>query len=415
MDKLNTKLPDLPGVYFFKKGQEILYIGKATSLRDRVRSYFNTRVISERGGKIVKMVELATKIAFRKTDSVLEALILEAELIKKYKPKYNSSEKDDKSFNYVVITDEDFPRVLIERGRILNQKDKVNYKIKYLFGPYPHGAELRDALRIVRRIFPFRDRCLPCVASAEQGLVICKPCFNAQINLCPGVCSGEMTRAEYARQIRNIKLFFEGKKTSILRALKKEMKEMAGEKEFEKAGKTRNKIFALEHIQDVTLLMRGNEFGLSLNEKGVNRIEAYDVAHMAGENAVGVMVVVENGETKIGEYRKFKIRGEASRQSDVDSLKEILSRRMNHPEWRFPDLLVVDGARQQVNVAEEILKNNGLDIPVVGVVKDDHHKPKGYIGDAELIKKYEAEILLANSESHRFAIGFHKKLRDRIK
>ncbi|MBI5140075.1 MAG: GIY-YIG nuclease family protein [Candidatus Vogelbacteria bacterium] len=412
MDKLNTKLPDSPGVYFFKKGQEVLYIGKATSLRDRVRSYFNSRVIGDhstslrasRGERIVRMVELASKIAFRKTDSVLEALILEAELIRKYKPKYNSDEKDDKSFNYVVITDEDYPRILIGRGRILNQKDTVGYKIKYIFGPYPHGGELREALRIVRKIFPFRDGCLPATGRA---------CFNAQINLCPGVCSGQITRAEYSRQIRNIKLFFEGKKTNILRALKKEMEEKAGKKNFERAAQIRNKIFALEHIQDVTLLKRRSEFGSISGGSNIDRIEAYDVAHLAGLSAVGVMVVIEKGEVKVSEYRKFEIRGGASHKSDVDSLREVLERRMNHPEWRLPDLMVVDGARAQVNVAEEVSKKNGLDVPVVGVVKDEHHKPRGYVGSAEIIKKYEALILLANSESHRFAIGFHKQLRNK--
>src|SRR3989338_4981810 len=165
------KLPDNPGVYFFKSGRKILYIGKATSLRDRVRSYFSTSLGDARSSVIVAMIEEAKSISWQKTDSVLEALILEANLIKQYQPKYNTDEKDDKSYNYLVITKEDFPRVLIVRGRELHSPlFAKRYSLNAVFGPFPHGQQLKEALKIVRKIFPFRDKCLPCDIPGETPL-----------------------------------------------------------------------------------------------------------------------------------------------------------------------------------------------------------------------------------------------------
>ena len=397
MQKLNTTLPDSPGVYFFKKGRVILYIGKATSLRSRVGSYFNKEVVNTRGPFIVDMVDAATSVSSRKTDSVLEALILEAELIKRYQPKYNLREKDDRSYFNVVITKEDYSRVLQVRGRHL-LTGQQNYKIKKLFGPFPSSVELKEAMRILRKLFPFRDKCSP-----NSG----RPCFNRQIGLCPGVCTGEISKEEYAKQIKNIMLFLSGKKMAVVRFLKKEMANLAENQEFEKADEIKRKIFALEHIQDVSLMKR------DVLRRGL-RIEAYDVAHQNGENNVGVMVVVENGEVNKGEYRKFKIRGDFP-ADDLRSLHEVLDRRLNHPEWCFPDIIVVDGGALQVAVAEKILKRDGLKIAVVGVVKNEYHRPKNILGDTDVIKKNEPAILLANSEAHNFAINYFRKLANKIR
>src|SRR3989338_5633861 len=158
MKRLIEKLPDEPGVYFFRKGKNILYIGKATSLRSRVKSYFSKDLFETRGPKIIKILSQINKIDYKITDSVLEALILEANLIKKYQPIGNSVQKDDKSFNYVVITKEAFPRVLIVRG---NELPDWAEGVKATFGPFPHGLELREGLKIIRKIFPFRDTCSP--------------------------------------------------------------------------------------------------------------------------------------------------------------------------------------------------------------------------------------------------------------
>ena len=165
------KLPDTPGIYIFRDSRKkILYIGKATSLRDRVRSYFTSDLLKTRSPLIATMVARASSITWTETSSVLEALILEASLIKKHQPPANTDEKDNKSFNYLVVTREGFPRILIVRGRILHDTSiKKDFVVKTLFGPFPHGGQLRGALKIVRNIFPFRDTCVPAVALVKVG------------------------------------------------------------------------------------------------------------------------------------------------------------------------------------------------------------------------------------------------------
>src|SRR3989344_3112944 len=173
--KKMKRMPDSPGVYFFLgKNKKVLYIGKATSLRDRTRSYFAPDLHAVRSPLIAKMVVQAASIDWRETDSVLEALLLEASLVKEYKPKANTDLKDDKSFNYVVVTQEEYPRVLVVRGRELKIE---NSKLKNIFGPFPHGLQLQQAMKLIRKIFPFRDKCTP-----GQS----RPCFNSQLGLCPG-------------------------------------------------------------------------------------------------------------------------------------------------------------------------------------------------------------------------------------
>ncbi len=406
--KIISGLPETPGVYIFKRGKgkdsKILYIGKATSLRDRVRSYFNKDIVSTRSPLVSKMLEQFEVIDHIQTDSVLEALVLEAHLIKKYQPEANIKEKDNRSFNFVVITKEDFPRVLVARGReLLNShftKDK-QLEVAYSFGPFPNGSQLREAMKIVRKLLPFRDKCEP-----NSG----KPCFNYQIGLCPGVCVGAISKDQYAEQIKNIILFFEGNKKQLLKSLEKQMKDFAKAKEFEKADKVKKTIFTLNHIQDISLIKEDVKNGDAMSN--AFRIESYDIAHMSGQNVVGVMTVVEDGEVKLSDYRKFKIKDNPG-VNDTKALSEILSRRLAHIEWRFPDLVVVDGGVAQRNIAEKILKENHMDIPVVSVVKDERHKPKEILGDKKWLK-FEREILLSNAEAHRYGIAFHKKLRGKI-
>ena len=413
-DLKTKKIPQAPGVYFFiGAGGKILYIGKATSLRDRVRSYFGADVINTRGPQIVSMVEKAKSIKFQKTDSVLEALILEAELIRKHKPIYNTKEKDNKSFNHIIITKEPFPRVLIVRGRELqNELQTKNYNPKTIFGPFPRGGVLKDAVKIIRKIFPFRDTCLPAAPLTAQVGVLGtgRPCFNRQIGLCPGVCTGEVSPEEYRARIGNLKLFLQGRKKEVIRNLTKEMKALSKQQEFEKAGEIKRILFSLSHIHDIALIKR------TINEKADEktfRIEGYDVAHISGKHLVGVMTVVENGEAVKSEYRKFKIKSFEG-VDDTRALKEVLERRLAHPEWQYPKLIVVDGGKEQKNTAEAVLRAAGVAVPVVGVVKDEHHRPKEILGGRELKQEYEREILLANNEAHRFAIKYHREARGKL-
>ncbi|MBI5457277.1 UvrB/UvrC motif-containing protein [Candidatus Kaiserbacteria bacterium] len=408
------KLPDRPGVYIFKKGRKILYIGKATNLRDRVRSYFAADLVAARGGRVVGMVEMADRLSSQTTGSVLEALILEAELIKRHQPPYNVDEKDNKSWNYVVITKEDFPRVLLVRGRELysagggssfggqkwDQKD-----VKYTFGPFPHGMQLQEAVKTVRRIFPFRDsKCIPCGQGKNKP---CRPCFNRQIGLCPGVCTGEVSKVEYARTIRNIKDLFSANFHGLKRRLAREMRAAARSEHFEEATKLRRQISALEHIRDVSLIKSENK----ISSGGGVRIEAYDVAHTGGSETVAVMTVVSNGEKLPAAYRKFEIH--SATNNDTAALREVLERRLGHPEWPLPRVFVVDGGIGQMNAAKKVLNKAGISVPLVGVVKNEFHKPERLIGDRHTISVHEHDILLANSEAHRFAITWHRSRRRR--
>ncbi|NQV93207.1 GIY-YIG nuclease family protein [Candidatus Kaiserbacteria bacterium] len=406
-DLQKQKLPDSPGVYMFKAGKKILYIGKATSLRSRVRSYFTSQIRDVRSPLIEKMVEEAKKIEVIETDSVLEALILEAYLIKKHQPVYNSKEKDDKSFNYVVITDETFPRLLTTRGKDLESQLRKT-KAKYLFGPFPQGGQFKEAMKIIRKIFPYFDTkyTIEDINSSTQTKQIK---FNQSIGVYPGKPEEVLNEKEYKKTIRHLKLFFEGKKKTLLSQLEKEMKQLAKKEAFEKAEEVKRKIFALTHIRDVSLIKE--EFKTPQSGR-IFRIEAYDIAHTSGKHVTGVMTVVVDGEVDTGEYRKFKISNDAN--NDTAALREILLRRFAHTEWGSPRLIVVDGGCAQLNTAQKVLDELGYVIPIVGVTKDEHHRPKGFVGDKGFVNKLEREILLANGEAHRFAISYHRKLRGKI-
>lgn len=411
------KLPDKPGVYFFLaspkhgakagKKREILYIGKATFLRDRTRSYFSKDLIQTRGAMIVDMVFKADTIEWQETDSVLEALILEANLIKKHHPIYNTKEKDDKSFNYVCITKEELPRVLVIRGKELNSPRYTIHDTRYtyIFGPFPHGQQLREALKIVRKIFPFLDKKTHKEYSYE---------FYRQLGLVPEVGNTEAQK-EYKKNIKNLILFFQGKKSIVIKNLEKEMHIFAKKREFERANEIKKKLFALKHIHDVALIKSDPLPASPLVKWRGTRIESYDIAHMSGKNMVGVMTVVAAsaegyGEPRKNEYRKFIIKSQAG-SNDTGALLEVLERRFTHTEWQMPSMIVLDGGVAQMNTALRFQKRAGLKIPVVAVTKDEHHKAKKILGDAKLVRQYEKEILLANSEAHRFAIGYHRQKR----
>ncbi len=420
-------LPDKPGVYYFQDKKGTLYIGKATSLRDRVRSYFAKDLIVTRGPHILDMVFKASGLKWQETDSVLEALILEASLIKKYKPYYNTKEKDDKSWNYLVITKpartakqggEQFPKLLIIRGHDLAKSKQGihsnilnlpagkagNVRISKTFGPFTSGGALREALKIIRRIFPFVD-----ASSAKRDQYE----FYRQLNLTPDIrFKIQDSRKEYAKNIKNIKLLFECKKRQIIQSLKKDMMAHAKRQEFVQADLIKRQIFALEHIRDVALLK--DDYTSVLQKTAIEnkafRVEAYDIAHMAGKNMVGVMTVLENGIADKKEYRKFIIRTQSD-ANDTGALEEMLSRRFRHSEWGLPDLVVVDGAEAQKKVAEQVLKRYQFAIPVAAVVKNAQHKPDHILGDHDLIRANKRIVLLANAEAHRYGIAFHKKRR----
>lgn len=401
-DLKKYNLPKGPGVYVFKEKGKPIYIGKATSLLSRVSSYFNDNLIHSRGPVLVDMLFKSDEISFEETESVLEALILEANLIKKYEPKYNTKEKDNKSYNYVCITkgsDKDFERVITLRGRELaKMSDKAKKSsFKKIFGPYPSGSSLREALKIIRKFFPFFD---------NKTLKKDHYEFYKQIALAPDLTKDNFNSL-YGQNIRHIEMFFQGHKGAIIKELEKLMLKKAKESKFEEAESIKRKVYSLKHIKDISL-MKKDDFTLPSFEKDNSfRIEGYDTSHISGSEMVSVMVVVDNGEIDTSQYKVFNIKG-FTKSNDVGALKEVLERRFLHKEWDFPKLIVFDGNQVQKSAGDMVLQNLGLKIDTVAVVKDKTHKAKAIIGDVEIIKKYKKEILLANSEAHRFSLARHK-------
>jgi excinuclease ABC subunit C len=306
----------------------------------------------------------------------------------------------------VILTDEEFPQLLVIRSRNVEswKKESKNIKIRSSFGPFPHGGELREALKIIRKIFPYRDA--KCPGSSAK-----RPCFNYQIGLCPGPCANAISKNEYMKTVRRLELFFQGKKDELIKKLEKEMYKSAKEEKFEEANRLKRTIYALEHIQDVGLIKRDME----RVEGDTFRIEAYDIAHISGSSTVGVMVVIEDGELAKSQYRKFRIRGREGKVTvdDPKNLKEVLMRRLGHAEWTLPNLIVVDGSVIQINAAKEVLFERGFNIDIAAVTKDVRHKAKEIVGEKKHIEAYGKSILLANAEAHRFAIGYHRKLRNK--
>lgn len=424
MERTNLKqfnLPDSPGVYLFTKGKgrgkKILYVGKATSLRDRVRSYFDDDLIATRGPRIVDMVTQADNVDYETVPTVLEALVREAALIREHNPPANAMGKDDKTFLYAVITDEEIPRVIAIRGKELDFKEKMvlsapEIPFSNAYGPFPSGYQLREALRIIRKIFPFYDTAKP-ISAQGRGVSVkggnrhlqANVEFNRQIGQYPR----NMDRKDYLRSIRNVSLFLSGRVKTLRQTLEKDMRLFAKEERFEDAAAVRGQLFALDHVQDVSLIRE--DHGV---ERTGPRIEAYDTAHIGGTNAIGVMVVVENGVPQKKDYRTFRIqgRGGKSTNDDIASLKEILSRRLGHTEWVLPRAFVVDGGKTHKKAAEEVLKEVGVGIPVVAVVKDERHRPREVIGGLRGGVS-DADAVLANSEAHRFSLSKHRAARTR--
>lgn len=386
-NKLISKIkrfPDSPGVYIMRDShRHPLYIGKASSLKRRVLSYFQR----PQETRIEKMLEQVANIDIQKTDSVIEALFLENDLIKKYQPKYNVKLKDDKTFLGIFVTDEEWPAVIPAR---LTQK----FPKGEFFGPFTKAGDVREVLQIIRKIFPFRT------CSGKSN----KACLEYHIGQCPGICIDKVSKDEYRRNIRHLKQFLKGKKKWIIRDFQKEMKVAAKNTEFEKAAKIRDQIFALKHIQDVALI---TEEQMQHPEDVPNRIESYDVSNIHGAFAVGSMIVFSEGLIDKSQYRKFKIKTFKG-IDDVRALREVLARRLNHTEWPYPDLILIDGGKGQLSGAHEILKGRRLNIPVVGIAKGPERDRDELIG-AENLSIDKKLLLRVRDEAHRFAIEYYRQ------
>lgn len=405
----NGELPSSPGVYIMKNAKgTVLYVGKAVSLKRRVQQHFDR----PHGPQIPEMTKLVTEIDYIEKPTALEALVLEANLIKHFWPKYNVMLKDNKSFMYLGITNEEYPRPLLVRGTDLDDETAKKYKV--VFGPYTSSRSLKAAMDLVRKAFPWST----CIPGQKRA------CFYHHLKLCPGVCVDAVDKKVYQKTIRDLIRFFEGKKEDILKDYKKQMTKLAKEKRFEEAAEIRNKVYFLEHIQDVAVLRRDDEQvdkikageGMAVNLFG--RIEGYDISNISGTSQVASMVVFENGAPAKAEYRKFKIKS-VEGPNDVASMRETLMRRFKHDEWRMPDLILIDGGLPQVHAAEEVMHHLNIQIPVVGIAKGAQRKRNDIICSqvslelCELCRKYVDLLAQVRDEAHRFAITFHKSVRSR--
>ena len=404
----NNDLPDTPGVYLMKNADdEIIYVGKATSLKRRVNSYF------QRPGdrKTERLVSHIHKIDYIVQPTAIEALFLEANLIKKYKPFYNIKEKDDKSYSYLVITNEDYPRPYVLRATDLD--DSAAKKYKAIYGPFTSARAVRNALDIIRKAIPW-STCTP----GQQ-----RPCFYASLGQCPGVCTKAISKTEYNKIIRDLMAFFDGKRTELIRRYSRDMKTAAKNQQFEKAANLRNRLFALEHIRDVSVLAKDDvkiPRG-ELDAGGVfGRVEGYDISNISGTSSVGSMVVFRRGAPEKAKYRKFRIRTVLG-PDDTKSLKEVLKRRFKHKNhgWEWPDLILIDGGKGQVSAALDVIQN--LDspriMPVIGIAKGPDRKkdeliiPPAFAGLTSQLNKHKDILVQVRDESHRFAINYHRKVR----
>lgn len=402
----NNEMPDAPGVYLMKDGEgTVIYVGKATSLKRRVTSYFQR----PQDARIQDMVSKIRKIDYIVKPTVIEALILEANLIKYYWPKYNILSKDNKSFLYLVVTKEEYPRPLLIRGSELEEED-ASKKYEAVFGPYTSPRSLRAALDLIRKVFSW--------SSCAPGMK--RPCFYYHLKQCPGVCIGTADKKSYQKTMRDLIKFFGGKKEWIIKDYKKQMKAVSKSRHFEEAAALRNKIFFLEHIQDVAILKREDEDmdKIKEGEALVNlfgRIEGYDVSMISGTSMVASLVVFEHGAPAKAEYRKFRIRT-VTGANDIAALREALARRFRNP-WRKPDLILIDGGIGQVNAALSVLHELDLGIPVVGMAKGPERKKDELVCDKKhldlcrLCDQYKPLLVQVRDEAHRFAIAYHRKAR----
>ena len=532
------KLPSKPGVYLMHDDKDaIIYVGKAISLKNRVRQYFQSS--RNKGVKIEQMVTHIARFEYIITDSELEALVLECNLIKEHRPKYNTMLMDDKTYPFIKVTvQEEFPRVLFARQMY---KDKAKY-----YGPYTSAGAVKDTIDLIHKLYGIRtcNKQLPKMQGKER------PCLNYHIHQCPAPCQGYISKEEYAKSVKKVLTFLNGDYTPILKELEEKMLEASEEMEFEKAIEYREllnsvtkiaqkqkitssdmedkdviamsvdqhdavvqvffirdgRLIGRDHfclriangdsrpevlsafikqfyagtpyipreimlqyeIEDAVLIeewlsgRKGQKVHIQVPKKGqkeklvelakknadmvlmqdrerirreegrtigamkeianlldlpkLERVEAYDISNISGFQTVGSMVVFEKGRPKRSDYRKFRIRG-VQGVDDYASMEEVLTRRLSHYE-NYPDLIMMDGGRGQVNIALKVMQQLNIEVPVCGMVKDDKHRTRGiYFHNIELPVDRDSEafrlVTRIQDEAHRFAIEYHRSLRSK--
>lgn len=431
--KLEAKLKTLPrsaGVYFHKSASgEIIYVGKAAVLKNRVRQYFqSTRDMDIKTRALVAEIEDTDWI---ETESEIDALFLESEMVKRYMPRYNILLRDDKSQTFVRIDmKSDWPYVCFTRNPA---DDGADY-----FGPYYNGFAVKKALRYLRKTFPYYTK--PRTSD--------RPDLDAHLGLSPGVST---TAEEYRANLRNLVRYLKGERVALVREIERDMKTAAGLHDFEKAAMYRNRLMNLRELQ--RRIMFGDKEFLDISKdkalsdlrdllglkKSPARIEGYDISHMSGTNVVASMVVFSNGVSDRANYRKFKTRIEHN--NDFYNMHETLTRRLsekNIKAWGCPDLILIDGGKGQLDAALQARDEKGqIDIPFIGIAKREeqiviHHQKSTVILNKDKLRELDGyttiteDFTLVNlphsthiikllqrirDESHRFAVSYHTVLK----
>ncbi|MEN8252860.1 MAG: GIY-YIG nuclease family protein [Patescibacteria group bacterium] len=418
-----SSLPSLPGVYWFSdENDNILYVGKAKSIKKRVASYKQLKRLPREKKRLVK---IATQIKYSVLASEIEALLIEAELIRTHQPDFNILLKDDKSPIYIFINKSKFPKVSVLRKKELNNLD---YK-GAIIGPFQSTYKLKEVLKIARKIFKFCDK-------PESN----KACFYYHINQCSGACIGKISSEDYKNNIKQLILFLKGKSKNVIKNIKQNIALESEKQNFEKAAILRDKLNLIKEVTnpkfrlkpDITLPqlkpMFEQEALIQLNRllrvhyplpaaHKLTRIEGYDVSNTQGKLASVSMVVFENGQANKSEYKLFNIKT-LNTPNDYQMLKEVILRRQNHPEWKTPDLIIIDGGKGQLRAAVSAWQWSGIVISIAKnpdriiiplKTKDGKIKYK----TTKLPNNHPALQLVqrVRDESHRFSKYQHKRRR----
>jgi len=433
-------LPQTPGSYIFKDSTgKVIYVGKAKNLKARVKSYFSVNIPSD--FKTAELVRRINDLEFIKVDSEFEAIILEAELIKKYKPKYNIVLKDDRSKIYIVIRNDlitlsekkyKLPKVITARKPDLKETDIV-------FGPYPNNVVVRNILTTSRKIFPFRDCNYSKFAKYKK---IGSPCLYGHMGICSSPClANEVSDlSDYKKSISGLKKILSGNVTGLIRDINKKMQTYSKNENFEEAAVCRDLLdkfyFVQKTFREAEEYINNPYLVDDISKKSLEeikdflpvlknlprRVECYDISNISGKEAVGSMVVSINGTIDKSEYKRFRIKFKKT-PDDFGMLYEVLYRRLKRElpgsdmkSWGVPDLIVVDGGKPQVSSASDVLRDLEILVPVVGIAKK--YETLVYKEGKDFIEKTFPKdslgmklIIKLRDESHRFAQSYHHLLR----
>lgn len=415
LESILSNLPNQPGVYIYKNSEhEIIYVGKAINLKKRVNQYFQRD--DALGPKTKQLVSQIASIDYHVVGSEIEALILEASLIKEYRPKYNSQLKDDKSYVYISISKDKFPLITPAFKSNISPNAQV-------YGPFPNSPAVRSLLKTIRHIFPYYSQ-------AHQKD---RKCLYCHIGLCPGP---DISVKDYRKNINRIKSILNGNFKKLIRILTKEMNQYSNNENYEMAKVRRDQINSIIYVtsgwENLNNLyeqveLQEDQIGKALRElkmvlspymakvTDIFRIEAFDISNLGSKYFVGSMVVFQNGKNDLDEYRKFKIYTKDT-PDDQYMIKEVIWRRFKHPEWMYPQIILVDGGKPQVSAASQILKlHSELNINLIGLAKKQEtiviKTETGWV-EINLPKNSPSLQLLQRlrDEAHRFANRYRKEL-----